>query len=173
MKEKLKILIEQAVAGITETDVYALSLFVYDVDDDPMQPTISFGFNTERQFQESLEDTDELEARWNYAFWLQNSLFVFGEGETATDVKEWMKEHKFTELSEDDVDETVTATFVEDIVTVVQELHNEAILTKKFGKELPVLIHELEYYDEIAQQNMKANGTVLPVEFVKFCTAEY
>lgn len=43
--------------------------------------------------------------------------------------------------------------------------------TAKYGKELPILIHELEYYQEIAEQNAEANGNQLVEEFVNFCIA--
>ena len=42
------------------------------------------------------------------------------------------------------------------------------MLTKKLGKELPILIHELEYYDEIAEQNIEANGEKLVKDFSKW-----
>ena len=55
------------------------------------------------------------------------------------------------------------------LIQIVKELHEEKVLTKKFGHELPILIHELEYYEEIAIQNKKANGKYLPKEFIDFC----
>ena len=36
-------------------------------------------------------------------------------------------------------------------------------------KELPILIHELEYYDEIAEQNIEANGEDLVSDFTNWC----
>lgn len=169
LKEKIKELIKNSINTWEEQDIYALSLFLQDVDDDPLQPTVMFGFNTEKQFQESLMETNELEVRWNFAFWLQNSEFVFGEEDTAADVEQWMDEHGFLALIEDEIDEKVTKVFVDEIVDLVQELHEEKVLTQKFGLELPIIIHELEYYDEIAEQNKRANGNCLPDEFVEFC----
>lgn len=169
MKEKIKELIKNSINTWEEQDIYALSLFLQDLDDNPLQPTVMFGFNTEKQFQKSLMQTDELEARWNFAFWLQNSEFVFGKGESAIDVTKWMDEHGFLALTDDEVDEEITRLFVEEIVELVQELHEEKLLTQKFGRELPIIIHELEYYDEIVEQNKKANGQCLPDEFVEFC----
>lgn len=73
----------ESINSIQENDIYAFSIFLQDIDDNPLQPVIVFGYNTERQFERSLNETDELEARWNYAFWLQNSEFLFGENDTA------------------------------------------------------------------------------------------
>ena len=51
------------------------------------------------------------------------------------------------------------------MIDIVKEIHNEKILTAKFGKELPILIHELEYYDQIAEQNIEANSEELVKDF--------
>ena len=59
------------------------------------------------------------------------------------------------------------------MIEIVQEIHESGILTDKFGKEIPILIHELEYYEEIADQNIEANGDCLDEEFVKWCTLGY
>lgn len=169
MKEKLKELIVESINSIQDNDIYAFSLFLQDIDDDPLQPTITFGYNTEKQFERSLNETDESEARWNFAFWLQNSEFVFGENDTALVVEQWMKVHNFIDLSDDEIDEAVTPAFLKEIIKVVRDIHDEGIIKDKFGRELPILIHELEYYDEIAEQNQEANGQYLPEEFVEFC----
>src|SRR3954447_4615218 len=61
------------------SDVYVVSLFVYDEEDDPRYPTITVGFNTESRVASTAGDaSDEDEARWNFAFWLQNELAVIG-----------------------------------------------------------------------------------------------
>ena len=55
------------------------------------------------------------------------------------------------------------------LVEVVQELHSSGFIQEQFGKEIPVIIHELEYYDEIAQQNQRANPPETIEEFLEFC----
>lgn len=184
MKEQLMRRMEQAIASWDKKDIYALSLFVYDDEENPCKPTVTLGYNTERQFQNSIpEADDEREARWNYAFWLQNEAFCFGIGDTAGNVRQWIQENGFPfyedeELLSGDDDlldaryaqaEEITKAFVGVLVELVQELHTSGILTRKFGREIPVLIHELEYYDEIAEQNIQANGMELVEDFVEFC----
>ena len=172
MKEKLKELIINSINAWDEEGIYALSLYLENVDDDSLNPTVQFGYNTEKEFQESLRMTDAVEARWNYAFWLQNCEFVFGLEDTAADMEQWMDEHGFSALELDEHyedDEGLRNVFINEIIELVQELHAEKILTQKYGCELPIIIHELEYYDEIAEYNKKANGEYLPNEFVDFC----
>ena len=73
IKEKIQGLMEQKISEWQEDDIYAISLYVFNEEDDPCRPVAVFGYNTERQVQKSItEAADEQEARWNYAFWLQN-----------------------------------------------------------------------------------------------------
>lgn len=74
------------------SDIYVVSSFIDNEDDDPRQPTLTIGYNTETQFRRSIQHAaDEAEARWNYAFWIQNPLTVIGDlasdpiGATITD----------------------------------------------------------------------------------------
>lgn len=169
LKEKIKELIIDSMSKWQDEDIYVLSLYLENINDDPLQPMVIFGFNTEKQYQESLKQTRESEARWNFAYWLQNSEFTFGFGDTAADVEKWMKDRGFYDLPEDEADELVTEVFVDELVELVKEIHEEGILSRRFGHELPIIIHELEYYDKIAEQNKEANGKYLPEEFIEFC----
>ena len=65
--------------------------------------------------------------------------------------------------------ETVTKKFVEELISIVKEIHQTGLLTEKYGKEIPIIIHELEYYDEIAEQNIEANGLDGLEDFIEFC----
>lgn len=178
MKELIKKMILASIDSWTDDDIYAISLFVYDDNDNPCKPTVTLGYNTERQVQEALNFgfAEEDEARWNYAFWLQNSAFVFGTDETAEAVKNWVSNNGFEYIDDDDAAYEkyqdgceITQVFVNLLVEIVREIHEEKVLTGKFGKELPVLIHELEYYDEIAEQNIRANSEELVSEFAEWC----
>ena len=149
------------------SDIYVISLFVYDEGDNPNQPTVTLGYNTISNYEENIDDAwDEEEAKWNFAFWLQNEEYVFGVDETRPIVEKWIQENNY--IDEDD-DMIVTNAFVKVLVDIVKELHQSGFIKEKFGKEIPVIIHELEYYEEIANQNIEANGYELVEEFVNFC----
>ncbi len=165
IKEKIWRLIEQKISEWQEDDIYAISLYVFDEEDDPRRPVSVLGYNTERQVQKSItEASDEQEARWNYAFWLQNDEMCLGRDDTAEDIREWITEQDLWE-SED----AINSKFVDLLVAVVQDIHASGLLKDKFGREIPILIHELEYYEKIARQNIEANGETLDRDFVSFC----
>ena len=161
-------------------DIYAVSFFVYDEDDDPRKPTVTVGFNTEADVSESGGDE---EARWNYAFWRQNQLAIIcdsGADPAGADLREAWAKHEGLwyelEPGEDAVfnerGEPLTKAFVHLLVGVVQRLHRGDV-ERIFGRPLPVIIHELEYDDQIARQNLAANPAgVVPDGFVRWCRGE-
>lgn len=81
-------------------------------------------------------------------------------------IEKWINENN---LIDQDYDMIVTNAFIKVLVDIVKELHQSGFIKKKFKEEIPVLIHELEYYEEIANQNVEANGYELVEEFVDFC----
>jgi hypothetical protein len=180
MKDYLKKLIITNIEKWNDNDIYAISLFVNDLCDNPCKPTVTLGYNTNTQVAKILKEaSSEIEARWNYAFWIQNNFFCFGDGDTSEIVKKWLKENKFPYYDDDDSTwdtdeaydeaEEITEAFISVLISIVKEIHEQKLLTIKYGKELPIIIHELEYYDEIAEQNIEANGKRLVKEFADFC----
>lgn len=164
-------------------DIYVVSFFVYDEEDDPRRPTVAVGYNTEADVARSSDpadvfSTDEHEARWNYAFWRQNQLKLVCDTESdpqgarlreAWERAEGLWYDDPDDPRSDSLEEPLTAKFIALLEDVVQRLH-ASDMTRIFGRTVPVLIHELEYYEEIAAQNLRANppGSV-PDGFVRWC----
>ena len=181
MKDILINEIKNCISAWDKSDIYAISLFVYDEDDNPCQPTVTLGYNTLTQFKSVIEYAwDENEAKWNYAFWLQNCELMFGTGESQIVVESWLEKNGYPYISNEemfddneDIDEDeliqITEAFVNVLIEIVQELHSSGFIKEQFGKDIPVLIHELEYYEKIAKQNLKANPPELLEDFVRFC----
>jgi hypothetical protein len=57
----------------------------------------------------------------------------------------------------DDTADAITSGFVELCVQLAQQLHRSGEVERLFGRSIPVIVHELEYYDDIAEQNLRAN----------------
>ena len=56
---------------------------------------------------------------------------------------------------------------------VAAQLHERGKTLGAGGRRIPIIVHELEYYEEIAAQNERANPSdVLPAEFLVFCRNE-
>lgn len=158
-------------------DLYAVSLWLQFPGDDPRKATLTIGFNTERQVAASAASS-AAEARWNFAFWLQNSLgVVFDERSDAvgaTLIEQWARARGYWYTDEDEAHhfdasmaqvEPLTADFVALVAQVVRSLHDQGDIVRVLGRPVPVLIHELEYFDEVALQNEAANPTALVAPF--------
>ncbi|MBQ8837014.1 MAG: hypothetical protein IJ002_05870 [Clostridia bacterium] len=185
LKSELFKLLKDKINEWESTDIYAISLYVESECDNPFDTTVTLGFNTEANFQNNISRAwDEQEARWNYAFWIQNQELVFGIGETKECFKKWLVDKGYGYYSYDElyscdnsdklceIGEKAFADFIKILITVVQEFHSCGYIRKKFGHEIPILIHELEYYEKIATQNIEANTQELVADFVKFCRGE-
>ncbi|WP_236796083.1 hypothetical protein [Amycolatopsis sp. GM8] len=166
----------QAISAIpaTETsDIYVVSLLVEDEDDDPSRPTVTIGYNTEARVQQMLAaqrgstllragpPADHAEARWNYAFWLQNQLAVSSQDAAGAHLRgEWIRS------LEVESEEQVSQRFVDVCVRLAGHLHTTGLIEAIFKRPIPVLVHELEYYDAIAEQAVAANPPGLAADFI-------
>lgn len=182
-------------------DLYVISLWLEDQEDDPRRPVVRVGYNTERKVVASTPSattprkpepsdaftfdfratdiaSDAAEARWNFAFWLQNCLVpIFDETADADGqrlLERWAKEAGLWYSDEDEAHDLnaavargqrLTNTLVNVLVDVVRDLHRGGELARSLGRPVPVLIHELEYYEEIARQNEAANPPELVWDF--------
>lgn len=109
-------------------------------------------------------------------FWIQNELVLIGEDDDSKGIiSEWIENqdlHYTDEDEDDDFDtclekgENISKSFVDTLIVIVQRLPKEQIT------ELPNLIHDLEYYDEIKNQNILANGIERVREFADWIDSE-
>ncbi|KJS59488.1 hypothetical protein [Streptomyces rubellomurinus] len=182
-QDHLRTLATRAISSITAAeaaDVYVISFFIDDERDDPRQPTLTIGYNTEAQFRRSVANaSDEAEARWNYAFWLQNELTVIGDltrdPDGAAARHRWISELGLWYDEPPDPEDWVTvvgptaalieATFNQACVRLALDLHDDGTIESTLGRPVPVVLHELEYYEGIARRTEAANPPGLAADF--------
>lgn len=170
-----------AIPAAERAEIYALS-FWHDVDEDDLRfQKITIGYNTYGNLQGNIGlASSESEAKWNFAFWLQNELAEIG-GVDDPLLKAWFAESPYyfsdeeDEASQEDDDlfdelgekaGKFESEFLEGVIAMTQRLFNEGVIKQVFGKDIPVLIHELEYYDAPADWTSRANPQGLADEFV-------
>ena len=186
LKHEIMCRVKPIISSWDVSDIYAISLWVNDNCDNPCEPTVTLGYNTESQCHEaSKRASSKEEARWNYAFWLQNDELIFGGDETKDIVRDWIVSNGMPYIPcinydwdwPDDVPlsllRRITDEFVNTLVDIVTELHETGFIQNKFGKSIPLIIHELEYYHKIAQQNKKANPNDAIAAFVNWIEGLY
>jgi hypothetical protein len=177
-------------------DAYVVSFLVYDEEDDPRRPTLTIGYDTQTRVQQVLAArpgsalllgggaVDPAEARWNYAFWLQDELAVIGDSirdpvgaqlrdQWIKDSGLWYEEPEAAPVDAPDawdavepMADQITQRFVQACVQLANQLHADGLIGKVFGRSVPVLVHEVEYYDAIADQAEAANPPGVAADFV-------
>lgn len=193
MRSALEERIKAVMAEWDDEGIYVISLWVTSWDDNPYEPIVILGYNTEAQVSAMTpKASSACEARWNFAFWLQNEELSFGgnlhktPGDSPALVARWVRSAGFglytaqelESISLDDADEAisdgegVTEAFYEVLVDVVRDLRSSGFIRDALGRDVPVIIHDLEYAEGIAERNIEANGDVLPAEFVAYCNGE-
>ncbi|RAJ08691.1 hypothetical protein LX64_01345 [Chitinophaga skermanii] len=177
----LKLAIEQIPAADLP-GIYALSLYYYAQDDEARYPMLVLGYNTLQQVEaQTPKASSETEAKWNYAFWLQNQLTTVG-GENDGALSTWFESSEYYYSIEDEAaaeeddalfDQLVEKAngfndaFIDITIQLVQQLFSEQVIATKFGQNIPVIIHELEYYDKPLQWTATANPPGLADEFIE------
>ena len=136
---------------------------------------VVFGYTTEGQYKRTLKDVeDETEARWYCGCLLQASrkesadFLVFN----ADFFKDWLGQFEFDdEDDEDEQFETVRRNLFLVLTETCQRLHKTEMISRRFGKELPIVIfdeeEECDYSLANLNANKKANGKCLPEEYVE------
>jgi hypothetical protein len=182
-QDHLRTLTTQAITSITASeaaDIYAISFFIENEDDDPRQPTLTIGYNTETQARRSIQGaSDQAEARWNYAFWIQNQLAVIGDLASdpigAATREEWIRDLGLWYDEPTDPEDWTTveplaaqieAHFNQACCHLARTLHEAKLIEAAIGRPVPVIVHELEYYEEIARRTELANPPGLADEFI-------
>lgn len=186
MKEILKDLISSNVNTWTDNDIYAISLYTYNDMDNPCKPTVMLGYNTDSQVKnviDSLAAETDLDAKWDFNFWLQNEYFFFGLEDSQSDVMQWLEDNNLPYYDDDDeawakpgtarTAAAITTKFIAVLAEIIKEVHDSKILTAKFGKELPILIHDNECTEQVAVINFQANGEELLGDYMDFCNARF
>ena len=177
ISEKLYNAVKSIIDSWQEEGIYAISFFVYsneayEYNGFSNVSSFAISYNTEEDCEGAGQYDEE---RWNYAFWRQDESPVIAPdmpNELADLLFDWYKENGITNIGEEDddcYDENYNYIgkgpvghyeLLGLVSDVAKRLQQEAFFEKKFGRNLPIIIHGLEYawFDIEATQNANING---------------
>ena len=167
--------VKNEILSWNEEDIYAISFFVesngaYEYKGFENVTMWAISYNTE----EDCDGAEELdEERWNYAFWRQNETMIIDvdmPNKYTDTLFDLYSEHGITNIGEENEDEM----YDEDMnyigkgpvghyellqlaSGVAKRLQEDGIIKEHFGKELPIIIHGLEYAWYDLEATAKAN----------------
>ena len=174
--ELTELLVDRSADAISKWNVRGQYTLYFNIEYAFGTFEVVLGYTTEGQYKRTLKDVeDEREARWYCGCLLQASrkesrdFLVFN----ADFFKDWLGQFEFDdEDDEDEQFETVRRNLFLVLTETCQRLHKTEMISRRFGKELPIVIfdeeEECEYSLANLNANKKANGNSLPEEYVEF-----
>lgn len=166
------------ISAWNEDDIYAISFFVIANERDEYAgcsnvTSFGIGYNTEK---DCFGGDEYSEWRWNYAFWRHNETFVIeadDDSEGMALLFEWYKENGIDNIGYEDMSNCYDSRMryigkgpigyyelLTEITAVAKKLQTSGFIENKFGKKIPIIIHDLEYtwYVIEATKNANPNG---------------
>lgn len=168
------------IPAATAAEVNALSVWIYTEEDEPPQFVADLSYNTETQFARMTDEAaDANEARWNFAFWLQNPSMMIGSSEDETGRaarQQWLEETGFADelaAAEDEdreleICDDIESAFCEVVAAACRQLHASGLITELFGRPIPIILHDLEYHEGTVDLTSAANPPDVIQPFVEW-----
>lgn len=177
-------------------EIYVVSLYI-DFDDGPHRMKVWLYYNTRSHVRAMIEQGEEPEeARWNFALWEQD--YITAVGLTAEECRsladeqcqlllaEWLKEQGLYRNDREleamlesgvpdlytDWDEQVRERLLDMVVEVARQLQETGVVLAKFGRSIPLLVHEWDYNPWTLEATRCANPEGLTVEFEEWLLGE-
>ena len=175
LQEYLENKLLDVIVSWKEADIYAISFFVYsneayEYGEYSNVTEFSISYNTESD----CNGADELsEKRWNYAFWRQNEIPIIKADDENEGMKllfDWYRENGVENIGYEDFsacyDEKMMYIgkgpvgyyeLLSIIVEIAKRLQESGFVKNKFGKAIPIIIHDLEYTWYVIEATKSAN----------------
>lgn len=170
--------IKTIIKNWSESDIYAISFFVHSNESLEYNgfsniSTFAISYNTEKDCSGAGQYDEE---RWNYAFWRQDECPVIDPDypdSLISQLFEWYKENDIHNIGYEDTDNCYDSEcnyigkgpvghyeLISLIADVAKQLQEEGFIKNQFQKNLPIIIHDLEYawYEIEATIHANPNG---------------
>ena len=180
--------LHDVISNWNEDDIYAISFFVYsneayEYNGYSNVTSFAVSYNTEND----CNGADELsEERWNYAFWRQDETPIIdpdSENEGIKILFDWYKENGIVNIGYENYDDMQHIgngpvgyyELLSEITDVAKRLQDSGFVKNKFGKPIPIIIHDLDYSLDLieatkkANQNGEADVFIAAMEELGFC----
>lgn len=161
-----------------EKDIYAISFLVYSNEEYRYRgfenvTEWAISYNTESDCNGAGQFDEE---RWNFAFWRKNMTYIIDPDSPDKLIEmlfDWYEEQGITNIGEENEDEMYDENMnyigkgpvgyyelLQMVANVAKKLHEDGVIKEQFGKDIPIIVHDLEYpwYVYEATQNANPDG---------------
>jgi hypothetical protein len=170
-------------------DIYVISFWPDADDQDLRYQTVRLGYNTRKNYASLATDDDgELtywaEAKWHWELWEETDFAIIASKSAKLPDKKgialrrvWLESQGLfytDKQARNDPDGTermafrASDKFDEMVVRVARRFHEEGIIAARFGKPIPIIIHDEECSDASARLTRLANPRGLAREYLAF-----
>lgn len=170
-------------------DIYAISFFVESNENNTYNDyknvsEFAVSYNTESECEGSGLYDEEM---WNYAFWLQNETYVIdtsNDNEETRKLYDWYTEQNITDIGREDedcYDENMCYIGKGPVghyellmlaAEVARSLQSEGYIKRLFKKDVPIIVHGLEYAWYDIEATKLANPNNEAADFLKYVEME-
>jgi len=155
----LKKRVIEIIESWTVENGYAISLIICE------SSSVSLDYNEENENNVDIHS----EKRWNYAFWNQHDYEVTKSYEEKELLQNWLiyldnkngEDYSICNLIDN-------PHFTDMVVKIMNEIRKEGLISKTFGKEVPIIIHDLDYHDHMVKLTKLVNDQYLIDDFIKW-----
>lgn len=171
-------------------DIYAISFFVESNENNTYNDyknvsEFAVSYNTESECEGSGLYDEEM---WNYAFWLQNETYVIdtsNDNEETRKLYDWYTEQNITDIGREDedcYDENMCYIGKGPVghyellmlaAEVARSLQSEGYIKRLFKKDVPIIVHGLEYAWYDIEATKLANPNNEAADFLKYVEMEF
>ena len=176
LEQILYIKVKDIMSTWVDEDIYAVSFFVYSNEayffrnfDNITEFSISY--NTEADCQGAGIHSEK---RWNYAFWRQNDCPIIEADDNCPETQllfDWYREQGIENIGDETYDcengPVGYKELVDQVARVARRLQDEGFLKQKFGRPIPIIIHDLEYCDCTLRATEYANPNGEAADFLQ------
>ena len=159
-----------------ETDIYAVSFFVYAIG-----AYTYGGFENVSEFHVSYNAESDCpgagkcsEERWNYAYWRQETTPVIDPYDPTPETKllfDWYRQQGLENIGyEDEEGEHGPVGNYELLMAAAdaaRQLQEEGFLREKVHRPIPIIVHDLEYCDDVFEATRIANPNGEAADFLE------
>ncbi|WP_307804659.1 hypothetical protein [Streptomyces sp. VRA16 Mangrove soil] len=170
--------VDEVVAGFPRgAGIYAVTLRIDSVDQDPRCPYVAVGYTTEADAADAADKAaDAWEARWSYAFFpvtgLEGVAAVGRERggaelfrRAAGELDLWYEDGDEPDAP-DEHEERLAEWFAQVCVAAARRLHESGRITSTLGRRVPVVLYDMFDPDAMFRLTARANPAELVAEFM-------
>ncbi len=175
LQSYLEKILANTISSWKEKDIYAISFFVYSNEAYEYNgysniTNFFISYNTESDCNGANKLSEE---RWNYAFWQQNETPIIESNDENEGIKilfDWYAENGINNIGYEDYEACYDSEMnyigkgpvgyyelLLEITAVAKKLQNSGYIKEQFGKQIPIIIHDLDYSWYIFEATKEAN----------------